>query len=79
VRVAIAIMVVIIPVAVGAPPVLMFVPPTMVAGPAALARLVQLGAPMIGLPAVVAMMLDCLMQLMIGFPHAPLTVIVIGS
>jgi hypothetical protein len=36
-------------------------------------------APVLGLPAFVAMMLDCLMQLVIGSRHAPLAVIVIGA
>jgi len=36
-------------------------------------------APMLGLPALVAMMLDRFMQLVIGFRHTPLTVIVIRA
>ena len=73
-----AVVVVIIPVAVGAPPVPMFVPPAMIDAPAPLARLVQLMAPMLGLPALVAMMLDRFMQFVICPRHAPLTIIVIG-
>jgi hypothetical protein len=74
-----AVVVVIIPVAVGVPPMLMFVPPTMVAVPAPLACFVQLIAPAIGLPARGAMMFDRLMQLVIGFRHAPLAIIVTGT
>ena len=74
-----SIVVMIIPVAVGMPPMFMFVPPTMVAVPAPLACFVQLLAPAVGLPAVGAMMLDRFMQPVIGSRQAPLAIIVIGA
>jgi hypothetical protein len=74
-----AIVVVIIPVAVGMPPMLMFVPPAMVAVPAPLSCFVQLLAPAFGLPARGSMMFDRFMQPVIGTRHSPLAIIVIGA
>ena len=74
-----AIVVVIIPVAVGMPPMFMFVPPTMAAVPAPLSCFVQLLAPAFGLSAVVAMTLDRFMQPVIGSRHSPLAIIAIGT
>jgi|ERR1700682_4901122 len=53
-----AIVIVIIPVAVGAPTMLVFIPPAVRAAPATLTRFVQLMASFVRLAAVASMMLD---------------------
>ena len=60
------IVVVIIPVAVGAPTVTVFIPPAMVAGVAILAGFVQLTTSVVSLAALASMMLNGFMKTMIG-------------
>jgi hypothetical protein len=74
--VAIAVVVVIVPVAVRVPSVAIFVPPTMVRRIAALALLMQLVAPMVGLAAVVPVMLDGFMEVVIDFGETLLALII---
>jgi hypothetical protein len=72
----VAIVVVIIPIAFGMPAVAVFVPPTMPLIPAAFARLVQIVARTIGLPAVPAVMLHGLVESVVRFGDTPLASIV---
>jgi len=64
--IAVAIVVVVIPIAIGMPTVFVFVPPAMSAAPAILARLVQFMPGLISLFAFASMMLDGFMKMMIG-------------
>jgi hypothetical protein len=73
---AVVIVIVVIPIAIRMPTTLVFIPPSMNRVPAALARFVQLVAPMFGLLALIAVMLDGFVQLVIGFRNAPLAVII---
>ncbi len=68
-------MVVFIPIMFGAPAMLVFIPPAMPLAPAALSRLVQFTALVIGLAAVASMTLDGFMQFMLGVLDAALTAI----
>jgi hypothetical protein len=72
----VAIVIVVVPIAIGMPPVAVFIPPAMPFVPAAFPRFVQFVPRMIRLPAVPAMMLDSLMELVIRFGDAPLALIV---
>jgi hypothetical protein len=74
--VVIAVVVVIVPVAVGVPSMAIFVPPTMVCSVAALALFMQLVAPMVGLAAVIPVMLDGFMEVVIDFGEALLALII---
>jgi hypothetical protein len=56
--IAVVIMVVVIPIMIRVPAMSVFIPPSMFGIPAALARLVQLTAPLFGLLTLVAVMLD---------------------
>ena len=66
-------MVVIIPVTSVMPAMLMFIPPYLAFSPTALPGFVQFTAPMICRPAVVTMVLNCLMEFVFGKDGAPLT------
>jgi hypothetical protein len=79
VTVAVAIMVVIIPIALGAPAMAVFIPPTMTVFPTILAGLAQLGARVVGLLALASMMFDCFVKAMVRFRNAPLAIIPIGA
>src|SRR5215470_11852239 len=72
----IAIVIVIVPITIGAPTVFILIPPTMIRGVATFASFVQLVASVFGLLAVAAMMLDGFMKAMIRFANAPLAIIV---
>jgi hypothetical protein len=71
----IAVVVVIVPVAVRVPSVVIFVPPTMIRSVAALALLMQLVAPMVGLTALRSMMLDGFMEVVVDLRDALLAII----
>jgi zinc transporter ZupT len=79
IAVTIAIVVVVIPIAVGAPTMTVFVPPTMTVIPAILAGLAQLGASVFGLLAFASMVLDRLMKAMVGFGNASLAIVLTGA
>ena len=72
----VTVVIVVVPVAVGAPPMTVFVPPTMTAAPAIFARFVQLLASVIGLPAVAAMMLDSFVEFVIRFRDTALAIVI---
>lgn len=72
----IAVVVVIIPVAVGMPAMVVFVPPALIGGPAAFTLRLQLVAPMVGLVALSPVMLDSFVQLVIDFGDSHLAIIV---
>jgi len=74
----IPIVIVIIPVAVGAPTVTVFIPPAVIASVAILAGFVELTASTIGLAAFASMMLNGFMKTMIG-PRNALLAIVVGA
>lgn len=76
--IAVVIMVVIIPIAIRMPAMPVFIPPSMMTVPAALPLFAQLMAPVFGLPTFVTVMLDGLVQLVIGFRNASLAIVVIG-
>jgi hypothetical protein len=77
--IAVAIVVVVIPIAIGMPTVFVFVPPAMSAAPAILARFVQFMPGLISLFAFASMMLDGFMKMMIGPGNTTLAVVVIGA
>jgi hypothetical protein len=77
--IAVMIVVVVVPVAIGMPTMLVFIPPTMSAVPAILARLVQFMASVVRLPALTPMTLDGFVKMMIGPRNAPLASVVIGA
>ena len=70
------VVIVVIPVALGAPTVTVFIPPAMIAGVAILASFVQLMASVFGLAALASMMLDGFMEAMIRFGDAPLAIVI---
>jgi hypothetical protein len=72
----VAVVIVVIPIAIGVPAVSIFVPPTMPLLPAALARFVQFVARMVGLPAVPAVVLNGFVQSVVGSGDTPLASIV---
>jgi hypothetical protein len=74
--IAVVIMVVLIPIAIGMPAMLVFVPPSMIGVPAAFARFVQLVAPTFSLLTLIAVMLDRFVKLVIGPGDASLAVII---
>ena len=78
--VAIVVVIVLIPITIGAPAMAVFIPPTMALVPAAFPRLVQIVASAVRLPAVPAVMLHGFVQFVIGFGDAALaTTVVIGE
>jgi hypothetical protein len=77
--IAVMIVVVVVPVAIGMPTMLVFIPPTMSAVPTILARLVQFMASVVRLPALTPMTLDGFVKMMIGPRNAPLASVVIGA
>ncbi len=72
----VSIVIVIIPVALGAPTVAVFIPPAMVAGVAILACFVELTASLVGLTAVATMVFNGFMKTMIGPGNALLATII---
>jgi hypothetical protein len=77
--IAVAIVVVVVPVVIGMPTVFVFIPPTMSVIPAIFARFVQFMPGLISLFAFASMMLDGFMKMMIGPGDATLAVVVIGA
>jgi len=75
----VAVMIVVIPVALRAPAMFVFIPPAMPATPASFARFMQLMASLVRLAAVATVMLDGFMKTVIGLGDAPLTIVVIGA
>src|SRR5579864_1998171 len=74
--VIIVIVVVIVPIAVRTPAVLIFIPPSVIRGPAALPLVMQDVAPFGRLLTLIAVMLDGLVQIVIGFRDASLAVVI---
>jgi hypothetical protein len=72
----VAVVIVIVPVAVGAPTMAIFIPPAMAVIPAILARFAQLGARMIRLPALASMMLDRFVKTMVSLGNAVLAIVI---
>jgi hypothetical protein len=77
--IAVMIVVVVVPVAIGMPTMLVFIPPAMSAVPAIFAGLVQFMASVVRLPALTPMTLDGFVKMMIGPRNAPLASVVIGA
>ncbi len=75
----VTIVIVVVPIALRAPTVSVFIPPAMPATPAGFARFMQLMASLVRLAAVATVMLDGFMKTVIGLGDAPLTVVVIGA
>jgi hypothetical protein len=71
--------IVLVPIPLGAPAVLVLVPPFVTLTPAALPGLVQFAAFVVGLGAVASMFLDGFVKLMLGMSHPPLAPVVIFS
>ena len=63
----VVLMIVIVPIAIGVPAMIVFVPPPVIYGIAVLALLVQLVPPVVGFAAVRAVMLDGLVELVVNF------------
>ena len=70
------IVVVIVPVVVRTPPVLVFIPPSVIRGPTAFPLFMQDVAPFCCLLTLIAVVLDSLMQIVIGFRDASLAVVI---
>ena len=68
----VAVVVVVIPILVAMPTMIVLIPPAVLISPTALARLVQLVPPMFGLPAPIPVMLNGLMQPVVGVHDAVL-------
>ena len=64
-----------VPVVLGAPAAVVFVPPAMLLAPATLASFVQFATLVIGLPAVAAMFLDGLVEFVVGVSDSTLTAV----
>jgi hypothetical protein len=76
----VAIVIVIIPIAIGMPPAAVFVPPAMILIPAVFASFMQVVPRMVGLPAVPAVALHGFMQFVIRFGDASLALVeIIGG
>jgi hypothetical protein len=65
--------VVLVPIALGVPAVLVFIPPPMPLTPATLAHVVEFATLVLGLLAVASVPLDCLVEFMLCVSHPPLT------
>jgi hypothetical protein len=79
IAVTISIVIMVIPVALGAPAMAVFVPPTMTVLPAIRTRFAQFGASVVGLPTLASMMLDSFMKTVIRFRNAPLAIVITGA
>jgi hypothetical protein len=73
------IVVAVVPVVLGAPPMFVFIPPTVRVAPAILARFVQFVTRVIRLFAFTAVMLDRFMEMMIRLGDAPLAIVILGA
>ena len=69
-------MIVLVPIALGAPAVLVFVPPLMALTPATLPRRVQFTAFMVSLGAVPSMFLNCFVKIMLSASDPALAAVV---
>jgi len=69
--------VVLVPIAVGVPAVLVFIPPLMPLTPATLPRAVQFTSLVICLFAVASVFVDCLVQFMLRVSDPPLTAVLV--
>lgn len=74
---AVVIVVMIVPITLGVPASLVFVPPAMAVRPAILPRFVEFMPPMLGLLAVPAMTLDGFVQLVVGLDNAVLAIVAV--
>jgi len=74
--VTIVVVVVIVPVAIAAPTMAIFIPPTVAITPATLPGLVQFMTPVVCLAAVPAVMLNGLVEFVVGSIDAPLAIII---
>jgi hypothetical protein len=79
IAIAVTIVVVVVPIAVGVPTMPAFIPPTVRMAPAIFARFVQFMPSLIGLFAFAPVMLDGFMKTMIGPGDAPLAIVVIAA
>jgi len=79
VAVTVAVMIVVIPIALGMPAMCVFIPPSMPDAPAVLPRFVQFMTPAFGLFAPVAMMLNGFVQLVVRARNAALAIVAIGA
>jgi len=70
------VMIVIIPIAVGVPTMLVFIPPAMIVGVTRFAGFVQFVARIVGLPAVASMMLNGFVKTMIRLGHTALAIVI---
>lgn len=74
--VIIMVVVVIVPIVIRTPPMLVFIPPSVIRGPAALPLFMQDVTPFRCLLALVAVVLDGFVQIVVGFGDASLAVVV---
>jgi hypothetical protein len=74
--IAVLIMIVVVPIMLGMPSMLVFIPPSMIGLPATLTQFVQIPAAMLSLFTPVAMMLDGFVQSVIGLCDTPLAVVI---
>jgi len=73
------IVIVVIPIALGVPASFVFIPPAMVGAPAALTGFAEIVAGAFGLPALIAMMGNGLVELVICVNNAALAIALIGA
>jgi hypothetical protein len=74
--IVVVVVVVIVPIVVGTPPVLVFIPPSVIRGPAAFPLFVQDVTPFRRLFTLIAVVLDGLVQIVIGFRDTSLAVVI---
>jgi hypothetical protein len=74
-----SIVVAVVPVVLGAPPMFVFIPPAVRVAPAIFARFVQFMTRMIRLFAFTAVMLDRFMEMMIRLGDPPLASVILGA
>jgi hypothetical protein len=77
--IAIAVVIVVVPIVLGVPTMLVLIPPAMGAVPAILARFVQFVPSLISLFAFAAVVLDGFMKTVIGPADATLAIVVVGA
>ena len=67
------------PIAIGVPALIVFIPPFMIRSPTLLAGFRQVVAGAIGLRAAITVVLDSVMQLMVGSRNTLLAILVVGA
>jgi len=77
--ISVVIVIVVIPIAFRVPATLVFIPPSMDAGPAVLPRLTQFPTRVLGLPALESMPGNGLVQLVVRARHAALAIVFVGA